>query len=88
MMESLNSNPTKVSASGIFTASTLLALSISVPAIIVTLVMYYILKTSLTLTLLASLITLFLAMGFSYKISKKIMKIQQKNKNEGTNQAQ
>ncbi|HEY6883534.1 MAG TPA: hypothetical protein VI278_05805 [Nitrososphaeraceae archaeon] len=83
----MNSNPTKVSASGIFTASTLLALSISVPAIIVTLVMYYILKTSLTLTLIASLITLFLAMGFSYKISKKIMKIQQKNKNEGTSQA-
>jgi ABC-type bacteriocin/lantibiotic exporter with double-glycine peptidase domain len=83
----LNSNPAKVSASGIFSASTLLALSISVPAIIVTLVMYYILKTSLTLTLIASLITLFLAMGFSYKISKKIMNIQQKNKNEGTSQA-
>jgi ABC-type bacteriocin/lantibiotic exporter with double-glycine peptidase domain len=83
----LNSDPTKISPSGIFTASTLLALSISVPAIIVTFVMYYILKTSLTLTLLASLITLFLAMGFSYKISKKLMKIQQKNKNEGTSQA-
>jgi ABC-type bacteriocin/lantibiotic exporter with double-glycine peptidase domain len=77
-----NSNPMKISTTGIFTASTLLALSISVPAIIVTLVLYYILKTTLTLTLLASLITLFLAMGFSYKISKKLMKIQQKNKNQ------
>ncbi|MBV9176077.1 MAG: hypothetical protein JO327_13195 [Nitrososphaeraceae archaeon] len=77
-----NSNPMKISTSGIFTASTLLALSISVPAIIVTLVLYYILKTTLALTLLASLITLFLAMGFSYKISKKLMKIQQKNKNQ------
>jgi ABC-type bacteriocin/lantibiotic exporter with double-glycine peptidase domain len=77
-----NSNPTKISTSGIFTASTLLALSISVPAIIVTLVLYYILKTTLALTLLSSLITLFLAMGFSYKISKKLMKVQQKNKNQ------
>ena len=77
-----NSNPMKISTSGIFTASTLLALSISVPAIIVTLVLYYILKTTLALTLLASLITLFLAMGFSYKISKKLMTIQQKNKNQ------
>ena len=77
-----NSNPTKISTAGIFTASTLLALSISVPAIIVTLVLYYILKTTLALTLLASLITLFLAMGFSYKISKKLMKIQKKNKNQ------
>jgi ABC-type bacteriocin/lantibiotic exporter with double-glycine peptidase domain len=77
-----NSNLTKISTTGIFTASTLLALLISVPAIIVTLVLYYILKTSLVLTLLASLITLFLAMGFSYKISKKLMKVQQKNKNQ------
>jgi ABC-type bacteriocin/lantibiotic exporter with double-glycine peptidase domain len=79
-----NSNPAKISTTGMFTASTLLALSISVPAIIVTLVLYYILKITLALTLLASLITLFLAMGFSYKISKKLMKIQQKNKNQDT----
>jgi hypothetical protein len=48
-------------------------------------VMYYILKMSLSLTLLASLITLFLAMGFGFKLSKELEKIQQKHRNQDDN---
>ena len=72
-----------ITTRGIFTASTLLAFIISVPAIAVTVLTYYILKITLTLTLIASLITLFLAMGFGYKLSKKLEKTQLKDKNHG-----
>ena len=82
--DSPHDRPT-VTTRGIFTASTLLALTISVPAIVITMVMYYILKMSLSLTLLASLITLFLAMGFGFKLSKKLEKIQQKHRNQDDN---
>lgn len=71
------SNPhSKVTMTRIFAASTLLALSICMPAIVVALLMYYVVKMSLTLTLITSTITLFLAMGLGYKLSKKIVKIQ------------
>ncbi|MGB7639139.1 MAG: hypothetical protein WBL88_16375 [Nitrososphaeraceae archaeon] len=82
--DSHHDRPT-ITTRGIFTASTLLALTISVPAIVVTVVMYYILKMSLILTLLASLITLFLAMGFGFKLSKELEKIQQKHRNQDDN---
>lgn len=71
-----------ITTRGIFTASTLLAFTISVPAIVVTILTYYILKMTLTLTLIASLITLFLAMGFGYRLSKKLEKTQLKDKNQ------
>ena len=64
--------PKKITATRVFAASTLLALVISVPAIAVTLVMHYVIKTSLILTMVASVITLFIAMGFGYKLSKKL----------------
>jgi hypothetical protein len=82
--DSHHDRPT-ITTRGIFTASTLLALTISVPAIVVTMVMYYILKMSLSLTLLVSLITLFLAMGFGFKLSKELGKIQQKHRNQDDN---
>jgi ABC-type bacteriocin/lantibiotic exporter with double-glycine peptidase domain len=64
--------PNKVSATRVFVASTLLALIISIPAIAVTLVMHYVIKTNLIITMGAGLITLFIAMGFGYKLSKKL----------------
>jgi hypothetical protein len=56
--------------------ATILALVISVPAIIVSIVTYYIIKMNVMLTLIASLVTLFVAMGFGYKLSGKLAKIQ------------
>ena len=68
--------PTKSSTITIFMAATILALVISVPAIVVSIITYYIIKMNVMLTLIASLVTLFIAMGFGYKLSGKLAKIQ------------
>ena len=56
----------------IFAASTILAIVVSVPAIVVAVVTHYIFKTSLLITLLSSILALFIATGFGYTISKKL----------------
>jgi ABC-type protease/lipase transport system fused ATPase/permease subunit len=66
----------KVTTMKIFAAGTLLAVVIAVPAVIVTLVTHYVLKTNLIVTAVAGIITLFVAMAFGYKLSKKLAKIQ------------
>src|ERR671911_2874337 len=64
--------PSKLTKEKLFLTSTVLALLISLPAIAIALIMHYIIKTDLLLTVLTSLIGLFIAMGFSIKISKKL----------------
>ena len=68
--------PRKVTTIRIFAAGTLLAIVIAVPAVAVTLVTHYVLKTNLIITLAAGTITLFVAMAFGYKLSKKLAKMQ------------
>jgi putative Mn2+ efflux pump MntP len=68
----MSEKPDKISATRVFAASTVLALVISIPAIAVTLVMHYVIKADLIVTMVAGLITLFIAMGFGYKLSKKL----------------
>ncbi|MDQ3909508.1 MAG: hypothetical protein M3232_03765 [Thermoproteota archaeon] len=68
----MSDRPKKITATRVFAASTVLALIISIPAIAVTLVMHYVVKTNLIVTMVAGLITLFIAMGFGYKISKRL----------------
>lgn len=80
----MSDKPNKITATRVFAASTVLALVISIPAIAVTLVMHYVIKTNLIVTMVAGLITLFIAMGFGYKLSKKLTtKVQQDNNGEG-----
>jgi hypothetical protein len=67
-------DPPKLTKKNLFLTSTALALLISLPAIAVTLIMHYVIKTDLVVTLSASLIALFVAMGFSIKISKRLSK--------------
>jgi hypothetical protein len=62
----------KISALKIFLNGTFLALIIAVPAIISTVVFHYVIKTNLIITISAGIITLFVAMGFAYKISKRL----------------
>jgi hypothetical protein len=62
----------KISVLKIFLNGTLLALIISIPAIISTIVFHYIIKTNLIITISAGIITLFVAMAFAYKISKRL----------------
>jgi len=64
--------PNRITATRVFAASTVLALVISIPAIAVTLAMHYVVKTNLIVTMVAGLITLFIAMGFGYKLSKRL----------------
>ena len=68
----MSDKPNKVTVTRVFAASTVLALVISIPAIVVTLVTHYVIKTNLVVTMVASLVTLFIAMGFGYKLSKKL----------------
>ena len=51
---------------------TLLAIVMAVPAIITTVVFHYVIKTNMIITISAGIITLFVAMGFAYKISKRL----------------
>jgi cobalamin biosynthesis protein CobD/CbiB len=66
----VSGGPRKITTMRVFAAGTLLALVISVPAITVTLVMHYVVKTNVILTAVAGIITLFAAMAFGYKLSK------------------
>lgn len=58
----------------LFVTSTILALTISLPAIAITLILHYVIKTNLIFTISAGLVALFIAMGFSVKISKKFIR--------------
>lgn len=58
-----------------YAVGTLLAVIIAIPAVVVTFVMHYVIRTEFFLTLAAGLITLFIAMGFGYKLSKKFVKV-------------
>lgn len=66
------SNNKRISMSKIFINGTFLALIIALPAIVSTVLFHYVIKTNLIITISAGVITLFVAMGFAYKISKRL----------------
>ena len=66
------SDKPKVTRTSIYAASTLLALVISIPMIVVILVTHYVLQTNVMITGIAGIVTLFIAMGFAYKLSKRL----------------
>lgn len=68
----MSDGPKKVTRSRIYAASTLLALVISVPMIVVVLSTHYVFKTNVMITGIAGIVTLFIAMGFAYKLSKRL----------------
>ena len=65
-------NNKRISMSKIFINGTFLALIIALPAIVSTVLFHYVIKTNLIITVAAGVITLFVAMGFAYKISKRL----------------
>ena len=65
----------KVTVGRVYAISTLLAVIIAIPAVSVTLIMHYLVKAEIFMTLTAGLITLFVAMGFGYKLAKKFAKV-------------
>lgn len=68
----MSDKPKKITTGRVFAASTVLALVISIPMITVILVMHYVVRTDIMITGIAGIITLFIAMGFSFKLSKKL----------------
>jgi ABC-type bacteriocin/lantibiotic exporter with double-glycine peptidase domain len=66
--------PRKITRINLIATSTILALIISVPAIVITLIMYYVIKTNLIFTVIGGSVALFIAMGFSIKISKRLVR--------------
>lgn len=68
----MSDKPKKITTGRVFAASTVLALVISIPMITVILVMHYVVRTDIIITGIAGIITLFIAMGFSFKLSKKL----------------
>ena len=73
--DNTNNNRKKITVGRVYAVSTLLAVIIAIPAVVVTFVMHYVIRTEFFLTLAAGLITLFIAMGFGYKISKKLVRV-------------
>lgn len=59
-----------LSKARIFGVSTLIALIIAIPALLVTFLMHYYVKTDLLITVSLGLLTLFAGMGVAYRISK------------------
>jgi len=72
---SAGDNRKKVTVGRVYAISSLLAVIIAIPAVAVTIIMHYVVKTDFFMTLTAGLITLFIAMGFGYKLSKKFAKV-------------
>jgi membrane protein YdbS with pleckstrin-like domain len=70
-----NNNRKKVTIGRVYAVSTILAFIIAIPAVAVTFVMHYVIRAEFFVTLAAGLITLFIAMGFGYKLSKKFVKV-------------
>lgn len=57
-----------------YAVSTLLAVIIAVPAVVVAVVLHFVLKTETVVTLAASVITLFVGMGFGFKLARRFAK--------------
>ncbi len=64
----------KIATLKILSTGTILALVISVPAVSVALIMHYVLRLSIMITGVTSVIVLFIVMGLGYKISKFVNK--------------
>jgi hypothetical protein len=61
-----------------YAVSSLLAVIIAVPAVVVAVVLHFVLKEQTVVTLAASVITLFVGMGFGFKLAKRFARAPQK----------
>jgi hypothetical protein len=62
-----------LSKTRLFGVSSLIALIIAVPALLVTFLMHYYIKADLLITVSMGLLTLFIGMGIGYRVSKKFV---------------
>lgn len=57
-----------------YAVSTLIAVIIAVPAVVIAVVAHFVLKTDTIVTLGSSLVTFFIAMGFGIRLAKRFAK--------------
>lgn len=62
-----------------YAVSTLIAVIIAVPAVTVAVVAHFVLKAETVLTLVSSMLTFFIAMGFGIRLAKRFVKEPQKD---------
>lgn len=62
----------------VYAVSTLLAVIIAVPAIAVAVITHFVFQTDIVVTLAASLIALFISMGFGIRLAKRFARAPQK----------
>ncbi|HET6640340.1 MAG TPA: hypothetical protein VFG77_01895 [Nitrososphaeraceae archaeon] len=62
-----------LSKTRLFGVSSLIALIIAIPALLVTFLMHYYIKADLLITVSLGLLTLFIGMGVGYRVSKKFV---------------
>jgi hypothetical protein len=68
-----DSRPVKMSTAKLFALSTVLAIIITVPAIALTLLLHYIVKTNIVTTMIIGVLAFLTTMGFGFKISKRLI---------------
>ena len=68
-----NDESGSLSKTRLFGVSSLIALIIAVPALLVTFLMYYYVKADLLITVSLGLLTLFIGMGVGYRVAKKFV---------------
>ena len=72
-MKGGNDESSPLSKTRLFGLSSLIALIIAIPALVVTYLMHYYVKTDLLFTVSLGLLTLFIGMGVGYRVSKKFV---------------
>lgn len=75
--DSSGKNPVNI-IGRVYAVSTLLAVIIAVPAVAVAVITHFVLQTSIIVTLAASLIALFISMGFGIRLAKRFARAPQK----------
>jgi hypothetical protein len=72
-MKEGSNKSSQLSKMRLFGVSSLIALIIAIPALLVTFLMHYFVKADLLITGSLGLLTLFIGMGVGYRISKKFV---------------
>ena len=67
------SKSVKMSTAKLLALSTVLAIIITVPAIVLTLLLHYIVKANIVATMIIGILVFLATMGFGFKISKRLM---------------
>jgi glycerol-3-phosphate acyltransferase PlsY len=67
----------------VYAVSTLLAVIIAVPAVVVAVITHFVFQTDIVVTLAASLIALFISMGFGIRLAKRFVRAPQKEEKDG-----